>query len=71
MFAEVAIGFLVAAQYVNETAETIVVEVSVLSGTLQRSVDVSFNTVESTLGNAATGKFTKKRLVLHKFLLVC
>ena len=60
LFAEVGIGFTVTVQPVDEAAGAIVVEVSVLSGTLQRSVEISYKTVESTLGNAAASEFMRK-----------
>ena len=63
LYAEVAVGFVIATQPVSEAVGTLVMEVSVLSGTLQRSVDITFKTVESTLKNAATSELARKRHV--------
>ena len=60
LFAEVTIGFTVPDQHINEAAGVIAIEVSVLLGTLQRSVNVSFKTMESTLGNAATSELMRE-----------
>ena len=59
-FAGVTIGFTVPDQHVNEAAGVIAIEVTVLLGTLQRSVDISFKIVESTSGNAATCEFIRE-----------
>ena len=52
----VIVGFTVVEKSTIEATGLVTLEVSVESGTLQRSVDIGFKTVEITSGNVATSE---------------
>ena len=54
---EVCIGFAFSDQSVDEASGTVALTVSVVAGMLQRSVNIGYETVESTLGKVATSEF--------------
>ena len=54
MFAGVTIGFTVSGKTTNEATGSVTLEVSLVSGTLQRSVTIGFTTMENTSGKIAT-----------------
>ena len=58
MFVAITLGFTVGDQSINEDNGTVTLVVSVIpgSGTLQRSIDITYRTVALTSGNAATSK---------------
>ena len=54
---EISIGFTVSEQSVGEADGMVALEVLVVSGILQRSVNIVYETVEMTSGKAATSEF--------------
>ena len=54
MFVGVTIGFTVSDKSTNEATGSVTLEVSLISGTLQRSVAIGFKSVENTSGKIAT-----------------
>ena len=55
-FIAITFGFTVADQSIDEDTGTVTLQVSVISGTLQRSVNITYHTVELALGNVAKSK---------------
>ena len=55
-FKAISFGFTFGDEDVDEDNGTVALEVSVISGTLQRSVDIAYSTVEVATRNAAKSK---------------
>ena len=73
-FKAISFGFTFGNEDINEDAGTVTLDVSVISGTLQRSVDIAYSSVELVTSNAAKVRWFMSYtfLLLHvRHLTLC
>ena len=70
-FIAITFGFTFGDEDVTEDTGTVTLDVSVISGTLQRTVDVTFSTMELATSNAAKSKivYVMDSFLHHKGLI--